>query len=99
MGFIRRVLGTVPTAPWDNTDPIREELFGAERLEEHARSLATAQPVVPKPTKGSPLRARLAENGANLLDAYRTIAKAIDEGRSITPAAEWLIDNYHLVEK
>ena len=26
-------------------------------------------------------------------------AKAIDEGRTITPAAEWLVDNYHLVEK
>ena len=26
-------------------------------------------------------------------------ARATDEGRTITPAAEWLIDNYHLVEK
>jgi cyclic beta-1,2-glucan synthetase len=25
--------------------------------------------------------------------------RAADEGRAITPAAEWLIDNYHLVEK
>ena len=34
-----------------------------------------------------------------LLSAYRSIVRAIDEGRAITPAAEWLIDNYHLVEK
>ena len=34
-----------------------------------------------------------------LLEAYRAIVKAINEGRAITPAAEWLIDNYHLVEK
>jgi len=34
-----------------------------------------------------------------LLDAHRTIAKAVGEGRAITPAAEWLIDNYHLVER
>ena len=27
------------------------------------------------------------------------IAKAIDEGRAITPAAEWLVDNYYLVER
>ena len=26
-------------------------------------------------------------------------AKATDEGRTITPAAEWLLDNYHLVEE
>ena len=50
-------------------------------------------------TKGQPLARRLADNGAVLLEAYRAIVKAINEGRAITPAAEWLIDNYHLVEK
>ena len=34
-----------------------------------------------------------------LLDAYRAIAGAVGEGRAITPAAEWLLDNYHLVEE
>ena len=42
---------------------------------------------------------RLADNGTVLLHAYRTIAKSIDEGRAITPAAEWLVDNYYLVER
>ena len=42
---------------------------------------------------------RLADNGAVLLHAYRMIAKSIDEGRAITPAAEWLVDNYYLVER
>ena len=86
-------------SPWDSREPIREELFSAERLEEHARSLAVAQPVTPKPIRGHPLTGRLAENGAILLDAYRSMVEAIDEGRAITPAAEWLVDNYHLVEK
>ena len=45
------------------------------------------------------MSARLADNGAVLLSAYRSIVAAIDEGRAITPASEWLIDNYHLVEK
>ena len=85
--------------PWDNREPIREELFSAERLEEHARSLALAQIVSSTATKGQPLARRLADNGVVLLEAYRAIVKAINEGRAITPAAEWLIDNYHLVEK
>ena len=42
---------------------------------------------------------RLADNERVLLGAYRSIAKAADEGRPITPAAEWLLDNYHLVEQ
>ena len=69
-----------------------------ERLEEHARSLAAAQPVTPKAAKGNPLGGQLVDNEAVLLHAYRTIAKAISEERAITPAAEWLVDNYHVVE-
>ena len=90
---------TVPKSPWNNREPIREELFSIERIEEHARSLAIAQPVALGASRGSPLTGRLADNAAALLEAHRKIAKAIDDGRTITPAAEWLIDNYHLVEK
>jgi cyclic beta-1,2-glucan synthetase len=86
-------------SPWDNETPIREELFGVERLKAHARSLAVAQRVADRPTRGRPLDGRLADNGEVLLGAYRTIVVATRDGRAITPAAEWLIDNYHLVEK
>ena len=86
-------------SPWNSQEPLREELFSVERLEEHARSLAVAQPVTPKPAKVHPLAGRLVDNGAVLLDAYRTIAKAISEGHAITPAAQWLIDNYYVVER
>jgi cyclic beta-1,2-glucan synthetase len=98
--FIRAAAGRAPSAsPWDNREAIREEIFSVERLEEHARSLAVAQVVTPKPAKGHPLLGRLVDNGAVLLDAHHAIAKAIDAGHAITPAAEWLIDNYHLVER
>jgi cyclic beta-1,2-glucan synthetase len=97
---VHRALGRASsTSPWDSRQPVREELFSVERLEEHARSLAAAQSVTPEPTKGRPLSGRLADNGAALLHAYRTIARSIDEGRAITPAAEWLVDNYYLVER
>jgi len=86
-------------SPWESEAPIREELFSVERLEAHARSLAVAQTVALRTTRGLPLAARLADNGAALLSAYREIVAATDEGRAPTPAAEWLIDNYHLVER
>jgi cyclic beta-1,2-glucan synthetase len=99
--LIRRALGRSSSiSPWDSLKPVREELFGVERLEEHARSLAVAQPVTPKPTKGQPFTGRrLADNSAALLHAYRVAAKSADEGRTITPAADWLVDNYYLVER
>jgi cyclic beta-1,2-glucan synthetase len=86
--------------PWDNSEPIKAELFNVERLEQHAESLASAQKVVPPATriKRKPIATRLDENAATLLSAYETICKTVAAGRPITPAAEWLIDNFHLVE-
>ncbi len=84
--------------PWDNLQPIREELFSIDRLEQHARSLAISQPVTPARKKGHQLAGRLADNAGALLKAHQTIAHSIASGLSITPAGEWLLDNYHLVE-
>ena len=77
----------------------REELFTVERLESHARSLAVAQTVTRKPTKGYPVARPLAENAAALLQAYRKIAQSTDDGRAITPTAQCLVDNYNFIEK
>ncbi len=85
---------------WQDSAPIRADLFGTERLEHHARTLAAAQSV----TTGASLRVqslsrRVRENGDILLQAYRTCADAVQSGRVIAPAAEWLLDNFHLVEQ
>ena len=85
-------------SPWQDPLPIRSELFGIDRLEEHARSLASAQPVAAKSARGPGLAGRLAENAAFLLNASRTLAPEGGGRQELTPAAEWLVDNYHLVE-
>jgi cyclic beta-1,2-glucan synthetase len=100
MTLINRVLrrGTA-TSPWLSHEPVREELFSLERLQQHARSLADAQPVAPRSHKGHALAGRLEDNAVTLLAAYRAIAASIEARQSITPAAEWLVDNYYLVER
>ena len=85
--------------PWDDTAPVREELFGVERLEQHAKSLAAAQSITAKPQAVLPLRARLDDNAAVLLAAYRASAAELASGRSVVPAAQWLLDDYHLVDE
>ena len=80
-------------------EPIRAELFSVERLEQHAESLAEAQPVTPRPGGDRRLARRLRDNGRVLLQAYRDIAAAIKDEQAITPAAEWLVDNFHVVEE
>jgi cyclic beta-1,2-glucan synthetase len=41
---------------------------------------------------------RLEENLRLLATAYRALADDVHRGLAVTPAAEWLLDNYHLVE-
>jgi cyclic beta-1,2-glucan synthetase len=98
--MIRRILEIFSRdAAWDNDQILRAEIFSIERLEQHAASLAAAQPIAARPLLERSLSARLRNNEKALLAAYRDIAKAVDAGRSITPAAEWVLDNYHLVEE
>src|SRR3989442_13106375 len=80
-------------------DPIRAELFGIERLEQHAESLAAAQAVMKRSGRGQRLLQRVEHNGRVLRESYRVIANAIREERAITPAAEWLVDNFHVVDE
>ena len=92
---------------WQQTSPVRAELFSAERLEQHAHSLALAQPVISQLSVlqqarqycRPALQQRLTANANTLLAAYRVSAAELQAGNSIVPAAEWLLDNYHIVEQ
>ena len=100
ISLLRRIFHfKAPPSPWNSDAIIREELFSSERLEQHAGSLAQAQQVTSKPLARRSLRGRLHDNESVLLAAYRAIAAAAGDTSAITPAAEWLIDNYHLVEQ
>ncbi len=88
---------THPRAEFE--EPILAELFSVERLEQHARTLAAAQAVTDTPRRGRAVQPRIEDNGRVLLESYRTLARAIKDERSITPAAEWLVDNYPIVDE
>ncbi|MDB5877853.1 MAG: cation tolerance protein CutA, partial [Variovorax sp.] len=87
-----------PLAP--SQQPIRAELFGIQRFAEHGRSLARAQAVQELGTdRGvAPFFPRVDENLASLRTAFDYIALISQSGRYVSPAAEWLLDNFHLVE-
>lgn len=84
---------------WDNISPISAELFGPERFEQHAHSLAKTQTITSNATSVYSVVRRLDDNAAALLQIYRDIGKAVEKGKTVTPAAEWLVDNYYLVEE
>ncbi|MBA2292740.1 MAG: hypothetical protein H0W15_09845 [Gemmatimonadales bacterium] len=87
------------TADGTLQDPIRAELFGPERLEQHAASLANAQQVTRIAVKGGPLLERVRDNRRVLRAMQTQIADAVSDERWITPSAEWLLDNFYIVDE
>src|SRR5438309_11771904 len=80
------------------TEPIRAELLSVERLEDLAETIARHR--VSSDRRPEPgLLSRARENGRVLLRCYRHLAAVINEERATTPAAEWLVDNVHIVQE
>jgi cyclic beta-1,2-glucan synthetase len=86
--------------PGPSEELIRAEIFGAQRFEEHGRSLAKAQIVHTSNRWSEKLSffPRVQENIAALRRAYDYIAVLSEGGQYVTPAANWLLENFHLVE-
>ena len=80
--------------------PLRAELFSVGQLEQHARTLAGWHKIAPSNGRGvDRLLPRLGDNEVALREAHALITDAVTRGTRITPAAEWFIDNYHLIEE
>jgi cyclic beta-1,2-glucan synthetase len=78
--------------------PLRDELLSIERLEERAKALAARFTVDPNRRRmARSVFPRFGDNARLLSQAYRTLAEDVHEGELVTPAAEWLLDNFHLV--
>ena len=83
---------------WSDDQPIRAELFGMERFRAHATSLAHSQEISHDYVPVRTVVTRLHNNARVLLKSYTELAEAAADGKPVTPAAEWLIDNYYLIE-
>src|SRR5688572_1849621 len=82
----------------DNEKPFQAEFFSVERLEQYAQTLAAEHETVTKKGRAQ-LLPRLEDNGRKLEAVYKSLVEALRTGRPISPAAEWLVDNYHIIEE
>ena len=83
------------------TGPIGGELLGADHLAARARAVAREQRLVTSraPLRPARLLARLAQTRRILTDAQERLLSAAAAGVDAGPAAEWLLDNYHVVQE
>jgi len=89
--------GVLAKAPVDEL-PLRAELFSTEQMVRHGKALASAHRLTPARTR-DPLLPRLAANEGVLVDVCRRLTAAVSANHRISPAGEWLVDNFHLIEE
>lgn len=79
-------------------EPLRDELFSAYQMERHGERLAESHKLSETFPKDE-LLSRLHENQEIISRACNVMIDAVKSQRLITPAAEWLLDNYYLIEE
>ncbi len=77
--------------------PLRSELYSADQMEQHGQRLAGMHRLTPDYPPDQ-LLARLAENEAVLIAVCGRLMTAVRANQQITPAGEWLLDNFYLIE-
>jgi cellobiose phosphorylase len=100
---LSRVLARWRRRGWQARDaleepPLRAELYSADQMELHGRALAGAHRTGAKRSRDL-LLSRLGQNEGVLLRACDLLTTSIKDRRAGTPAGEWLLDNFHLVEE
>jgi cyclic beta-1,2-glucan synthetase len=78
--------------------PLRSALFSADQMEQHGKALAASHTL----TRGGAadqLLPRLAANEALLSGVCHLLTGAVEGKRRITPAGEWLLDNFYLIDE
>ncbi len=84
--------------PFKDEPPLRAELFSSDQMEQHGVRLASAHRLAPGRVPDQ-LLSRLAANEGVLLETCKRLTEAVAANHRITPAGEWLLDNFYLVEE
>ncbi|WP_300752105.1 glucoamylase family protein [Janthinobacterium sp.] len=82
----------------DDDLPLRSELFSAMQMAAHGKNVATGHAVGKRQGRDR-LLARLADNAALITATVNELTATVKSGRQVTPASEWLLDNFYLIEE
>ncbi len=92
--WLDRQLRSRPVA---GESPLRSDLFSVDQLARHAKALASGHRVITR-RGANGLLTRLGQN-EDILRAFNRTTLTVDKNRRLSPAAEWLLDNFYLIEE
>lgn len=78
--------------------PYRGELYSSEQNDRHGKILAKSHKLQVGSSKDQ-LLGRLVENERKLLEVRELLVDGIKSGKTISPAGDWLLDNFYLIEE
>lgn len=81
------------------SEPFRAELFSAEQMAQHGKALAQRHQIYRRQRHKNPLLPRLTENERLLHQCREQLLAALAEQATLAPAAEWLLDNFYLIDE
>ena len=88
---------TQQSFPAEDDESIDRDIFSLVRLQERATEIAASHRVGSFGNPGFDLLARLEDNKNDLVKVYRFLTDPAQD-EPLTPSAEWLVDNFHIVE-
>ncbi len=90
---------TIRSAPIDSDEPSETaEIYTAEQMAQHGLRLARQHKLVAGRGRNDLLQ-RLGNNESILVSVWQQLCAAVAESRRTTPAGEWLLDNFYLIEE
>ncbi|HTN45667.1 MAG TPA: glucoamylase family protein [Flavipsychrobacter sp.] len=78
--------------------PLRSELLSAYQMEQRGKKVAAYHKLQDKRTPDQLLK-RLDDNEKILIEVRNLLVESIKEQHTISPAGEWLLDNFYLLEE
>lgn len=83
---------------FSSEEPLRSDLYNSWMMKQHGERVASLHSILETKSQDRLLK-RLGDNERILLEVRNLLIEAVKEKRNITPASEWLLDNFYLIEE
>lgn len=83
---------------YESDEPFRSELYSLDQMNRYGKVVAQSHKLLIRNTSDKLLK-RLGDNEKTLLEVRDLLVESIRGGKAITPGAEWLLDNFYLIEE
>lgn len=91
--------GSIKIRDYGGEEPFHSELYSSDKMNDYGKEIARLHKLLINRNPSDQLLKRLDDNEKTLLEVRNLLVESIKSGKNITPGAEWLLDNFYLIEE